>query len=180
MVISVFMGRGLADFSLRYHPENAKKHGVTKKEIAAIVTHAAFYAGWPMAWAVFNMAKEVWKEEAAEDAKAKHASEMVFPIGEPNPFGQYFIGEQVPTFNVTFAPGCPAGKTLSRYRGGCGKGAFATCSVLLSRIDKHKQMVGIIGCRPFAFCKRNTAQASSVRRKSTRLQIKRRNVQFGA
>ena len=23
---------------------------------AAIITHAAFYAGWPTAWAVFNMA----------------------------------------------------------------------------------------------------------------------------
>jgi len=63
IVISVFMGRGLADSSLKYHLETAKKHGVTKKEIAAIITHAAFYAGWPMAWAVFNMAKEVWQEE---------------------------------------------------------------------------------------------------------------------
>ena len=63
IVISVFMGRGLADSSLKYHLETAKKHGVTKKEIAAIITHAAFYVGWPMAWAVFNMAKEVWQEE---------------------------------------------------------------------------------------------------------------------
>lgn len=35
--------------------------GVTAKEIAAVITHVAFYAGWPKAWAVFNMAKEVWK-----------------------------------------------------------------------------------------------------------------------
>ena len=63
IVISVFMGRGLADSSLKYHLLTAKKHGVTKKEIAAIITHAGFYAGWPMAWAVFNMAKEVWTED---------------------------------------------------------------------------------------------------------------------
>ncbi|MFZ2459424.1 MAG: hypothetical protein WAW55_04845 [Streptococcus suis] len=26
------------------------------------MTHVAFYAGWPKAWAVFNLAKEIWKE----------------------------------------------------------------------------------------------------------------------
>jgi len=65
IVISVFMGRGLADSSLKYHLIAAKNNGVTRKEIAAIITHAAFYAGWPVAWAVFNMAKEVWPEEKA-------------------------------------------------------------------------------------------------------------------
>ena len=33
-----------------------------QEEIAAIVTHTAFYAGWPKAWAVFRLAKEVWGE----------------------------------------------------------------------------------------------------------------------
>lgn len=63
IVISVFMGRGLVDSSLKYHLMTAKKNGITKDEIAAIITHAAFYAGWPVGWAVFNMAKEVWNEE---------------------------------------------------------------------------------------------------------------------
>ena len=40
----------------------AKKNGITKEEIAEIVTHAAFYCGWPKAWAVFRMAKEIWTE----------------------------------------------------------------------------------------------------------------------
>ena len=65
IVISVFMGRGIADDSLKYHLITAKKNGITKEEISAIITHAAFYAGWPMGWAVFNMAKEVWAEEEA-------------------------------------------------------------------------------------------------------------------
>ncbi len=56
------MSQGVTDSSLKYHLENAKKNGVTKKEIAAIVTHVAFYAGWPKAWAVFNLAKQVWTE----------------------------------------------------------------------------------------------------------------------
>jgi 4-carboxymuconolactone decarboxylase len=28
--------------------------------MAATITHVAFYAGWPKAWAVFNLAKEVY------------------------------------------------------------------------------------------------------------------------
>ena len=39
-----------------------KKHSVTQVEIAEIITHAAFYAGWRKAWAAFNKAKEVCKE----------------------------------------------------------------------------------------------------------------------
>ena len=35
----------------------------TPEEIAEIITHSAFYAGWSKAWAAFNMAKEVWTEE---------------------------------------------------------------------------------------------------------------------
>ena len=56
------MSQGITDSSLKYHLQNAKAHGVTQKEIAAIVTHCAVYAGWPKAWAVFNLAKEVWSE----------------------------------------------------------------------------------------------------------------------
>ena len=42
---------------------SAKKNGITQEEIAEIITHAAFYCGWPKAWAAFHMAKEVWKED---------------------------------------------------------------------------------------------------------------------
>ena len=56
------MASGILDSSLKFHLANAKKHGVTQEEIAEIITHAAFYAGWPKSWAAFNMAKEVWKE----------------------------------------------------------------------------------------------------------------------
>ena len=111
------MAQGLTDSSLIFHLQEAKKNGITKTEIAEIVTHAAFYCGWPKAWAVFRLAKEVWNVSTpTDDAKAKHAAEMVFPIGEPNDsFSQYFIGqsylaqlstEQVGIFNVTFEPGC--------------------------------------------------------------------------
>lgn len=59
------MSMGITDSSLKYHLTNAKNHGVTQKEIAAIITHVSFYAGWPKAWAVFNLAKEIWPVEEA-------------------------------------------------------------------------------------------------------------------
>lgn len=63
ITVVALMSSGVTDSSLKYHLENAKNNGVTAKDIAAVITHVAFYAGWPKAWAVFNMAKEVWKED---------------------------------------------------------------------------------------------------------------------
>ena len=58
------MASGITDSSLTYHLQNAKAHGVTRAEIAAISTHATMYTGWPKGWAVFRLAKEVWKEDS--------------------------------------------------------------------------------------------------------------------
>ncbi len=116
ITVVALMSSGITDSSLMYHLQNAKSHGVTKNEIAAIVTHVGFYVGWPKAWAVFNMAKEVWAENSADTAKAAHANKMIFPIGNPNDgFAKYFSGrsylapisnKQVGIFNVTFEPKC--------------------------------------------------------------------------
>lgn len=63
ITVVALMSKGILDSSLKYHIMNAKKNGVTKEEFAEIITHVAFYAGWPNAWAVFNMAKEVYNNE---------------------------------------------------------------------------------------------------------------------
>lgn len=47
ITVVALMSSGVTDSSLKYHLENAKNHGVTRKEIAAVITHVAFYAGWP-------------------------------------------------------------------------------------------------------------------------------------
>lgn len=60
VTVTALMAGGILDSSLKFHLTNAKNHGITKEEIAEILTHAAFYAGWPKAWAAFNMAKEIW------------------------------------------------------------------------------------------------------------------------
>ena len=111
------MSQGLVDSSFQFHLMSAKKNGITKTEISEILTHAAFYAGWPKAWAAFRMAKEVWAEETtAEDAKTAHENSMLFPIGQPNDaYAKYFVGQsylapvsgkEFPISNVTFEPGC--------------------------------------------------------------------------
>ena len=60
--VQALMASGILDSSLKFHLQNAKNHGVTGEEMAEILTHSAFYAGWTKAWAAFRMAKEVWEE----------------------------------------------------------------------------------------------------------------------
>lgn len=43
--------------------EQVKAHGITKDEIAEIITHLSFYVGWSKAWSAFGLAKEIWQEE---------------------------------------------------------------------------------------------------------------------
>ena len=121
ITVVALMSSGVTDSSLKFHLINAKNHGVTQKEIAAVIAHTAFYAGWPKGWAVFNLAKEIWEinegdSEYADPEMRAHAKSMFFPIGTPNDgFAQYFSGQsfltpistsQVGIFNVTFEPGC--------------------------------------------------------------------------
>lgn len=62
VTVTALMAQGLIDDSFRYHLMTAKANDITKEEIAEIVTHAAFYCGWPKAWAVFKTAKEIWSD----------------------------------------------------------------------------------------------------------------------
>lgn len=60
ITVVALMASGVTDSSIRYHIENARAHGVSREEMAAVITHTAFYAGWPKAWAVFRIATEVY------------------------------------------------------------------------------------------------------------------------
>lgn len=57
------MSSGITDNSLKYRLEKTKKNGVTKDEMVGIITHTAFYVGWPKVWSVFNLAKEIYEDE---------------------------------------------------------------------------------------------------------------------
>lgn len=132
VTLTSLISQGIADTSLLHHLQTARKNGITRTEISEIITHIAFYAGWPKAWAAFRLAKDVWQEDTADadgasgtqvpgtdamqDAKAAFQREMIFPVGEPNTaYAQYFTGnsylaplstEQVVVSNVTFEPRC--------------------------------------------------------------------------
>lgn len=126
VTITSLICQGITDSSLKYHLQSAKNNGITRTEIAEAITHMAFYAGWPKAWAAFNLAKEVWTDNDADTtAHTDSVNEpLPFPIGCPNTaYAQYFTGNShlaaltpknieqgeqtvLPMSNVTFEPGC--------------------------------------------------------------------------
>ena len=142
VTITSLISQGITDSSLTYHLQEAKKNGITRTEIAEILTHVSFYAGWPKAWAAFRLAKDVWNEDLkGDDAKAaidsvasqreEFARSMIFPIGEPNTaYAKYFIGNsylaqisdsQIPFANVTFEPGCRNNWHIHKAENGGGQ-----------------------------------------------------------
>lgn len=126
VTITSLISQGITDSSLKYHLQSAKNNGITRTEVAEAITHMAFYAGWPKAWAAFNLAKEVWTDNDADTtAHTDSVNEpLPFPVGSPNTaYAQYFTGNShlaaltpkniehgeqtvLPMSNVTFEPGC--------------------------------------------------------------------------
>lgn len=117
ITVVALISSGITDSSLCYHLQNAKNHGVTKDEIAALITHTAMYVGWPKGWAAFRLAKDIWSDETdALTEKDRYQSSIFFPIGSPNDaYASYFVGqsylapvstEQLSIYHVTFEPGC--------------------------------------------------------------------------
>lgn len=49
ITVTSLMTKGIFDNSLKYHITNAKNNGITAEEMAEILTHLAFYSGWPNA-----------------------------------------------------------------------------------------------------------------------------------
>lgn len=111
ITITVLVSKGMIDSSFQYHLATARQNGVTKNEMAEMLTHIAFYAGWPNAWAAFRMAVEVYQDDTGADGG-------LFGLGEPNDaYAKYFAGqsylnpltdpnETVFIANETFEPGC--------------------------------------------------------------------------
>lgn len=129
VTITALISKGIVDSSLTYHLATARKNGVTRTEMAEILTHLAFYAGWPNAWAAFRMAKEVYSDDGEQE---QHGG--FFGQGEPNTaYSKYFIGnsylkpltdpKNTPVFiaNVTFEPGCRNNWHIHHARSGGGQ-----------------------------------------------------------
>lgn len=61
ITISALMARGLYP-QVKAHLSLGKEHGLTKEEAVEVVTHLAFYAGWPKVWSTFPLIEEVYGE----------------------------------------------------------------------------------------------------------------------
>jgi 4-carboxymuconolactone decarboxylase len=48
---------------LKNHLNLAKQNGLTEEELIEVMTHLAFYAGWPKAMSALTVAKEVFSTE---------------------------------------------------------------------------------------------------------------------
>lgn len=64
LTVTTLVAKGLVDSSFEYHMKTAKQNGVSAKEMAALLTQVAFYAGWPNAWAAFRIAVKVYEGES--------------------------------------------------------------------------------------------------------------------
>lgn len=61
ITVAALIGAGVTDSSLMAHLNMAQDHGVTQDEMVGLLTHVAFYVGWPRAWAVLPMARDVYQ-----------------------------------------------------------------------------------------------------------------------
>ena len=60
ITVVALVSKGITGDQLKNHITAAKDNGVSKKEMAAVITHTAFYAGWPAAWDALEKVKEIY------------------------------------------------------------------------------------------------------------------------
>ncbi|WP_374722613.1 carboxymuconolactone decarboxylase family protein [Peribacillus tepidiphilus] len=46
-----------------FHLNKAKENGLTEEELIKVITHLAFYAGWPKAMSANMVAKELFSKD---------------------------------------------------------------------------------------------------------------------
>ena len=128
ITVTALMSKGIFDNSLKSHLMTAKKNGITKTEMVEMITHLAFYCGWPNAWAVFNMLGDIYED----DEPSGHGG--MFGMGEPNTaYAKYFIGNsylkplakseesKISISNVTFEPRCRNNWHIHHAKSGGGQ-----------------------------------------------------------
>jgi 4-carboxymuconolactone decarboxylase len=49
--------------ALKIYFNGAKENGLSEEELIEVITHLAFYAGWPQAMSAIRVAKEVFSKE---------------------------------------------------------------------------------------------------------------------
>lgn len=127
ITVTALMTKGIFDNSLKYHIQNAKNNGVSLEEMSEIITHLSFYVGWPNAWAVFPLVREVYQDEIGKN----NPKDSLFGTGEFNAqYEKYFVGKSylkllnikgISIANVTFEPGCRNNWHIHNSKSGGGQ-----------------------------------------------------------
>ncbi|HSY20503.1 MAG TPA: carboxymuconolactone decarboxylase family protein [Polyangiaceae bacterium] len=52
---------------MEFHFPNAVRNGVTQEELVEMITHLAFYVGWPSAMSAVNKAKALFEKKEKEE-----------------------------------------------------------------------------------------------------------------
>jgi 4-carboxymuconolactone decarboxylase len=82
---------------LRSHVRLARQNGVTEQEISEVITHMAFYSGWPTAVSAVAIAREVFEDYPADPSPPETGDAIIVSrrasrssVQAP---GEYFTGE---------------------------------------------------------------------------------------
>ena len=59
VTVAALIAGGNAE-QLNFHLQYAKDNGVTQEELIEVITHLAFYAGWPKAISAITVAKQIF------------------------------------------------------------------------------------------------------------------------
>ena len=118
VTITSLISQGITDSSLKYHLQSARTMELLARKRQRL-SPTSPSAGWPKAWAAFNLAKEVWSEGCK-----RRRCKSCFPARDDIPYWrnptpltpkvlqgqQSYLAQisdsQIPFFNVTFEPGC--------------------------------------------------------------------------
>ncbi|MDF7675555.1 carboxymuconolactone decarboxylase family protein [Neisseriaceae bacterium ESL0693] len=119
ITITALISTGCTE-QLDYHLRLGKQNGITQTTIAAVITHLAFYVGWPKAWSAFQRAQTIWTQSNQSPVGCPPDNDCLFALGEKNTaYANYFSGnsyinmlvkpqtdQPLSIAHVTFEPSC--------------------------------------------------------------------------
>ena len=65
---------GYRQNELPFHLAKALENGVTREEIVEVITHLAFYSGWPTASTALTIARQVFAEREPNEKEQENAN----------------------------------------------------------------------------------------------------------
>ncbi|HEY2797848.1 MAG TPA: carboxymuconolactone decarboxylase family protein [Thermoanaerobaculia bacterium] len=63
VTVAALVAGGHAE-QLPFHLNRARENGLTETQVVEVITHLAFYCGWPRAMSAIRVAKETFRKQA--------------------------------------------------------------------------------------------------------------------